>query len=96
VEYAEAGFVGLLGVLLLFQDGNDVPFTVFADIARPIDEPFAAPLAYETMVRWHMVGQGGIAVFFPVPCMYGEPFVLMVDLDDVVSIDQLDLFAYMP
>ena len=47
------------------------------------------------MVRWHMVGQGGIAVFFPAPCMYGEPFVLMVDLDDVVGIDQLDLFAYM-
>ena len=28
--------------------------------------------------------------------MYGEPFVLMVDLDDTVGIDQLDLFAYMP
>ena len=27
--------------------------------------------------------------------MYREPFVLMVDLDDAVGIDQLDRFAYM-
>ena len=42
VEYAQTGFVGLFGVLLLLQDGNDVPFTVSADIARPIDEPLKA------------------------------------------------------
>jgi len=83
-------------MLLLVQYGHDVALAAFPYVSGPGNEPFAAPFADEAVVGGHVLGQSGIAVTFPVPSVHGQPFMLVVDLDHTVGIDELYLFADMP